>query len=595
MKRYKLNTLLAAAFVSAGFLTACNNEPLTYENGSGATGNDVYFSSAAKTQFQLDGEGGEFTVTINRGPEGQALTVPISVAYVDDSGETEAPENVFSFPSTVTFAEGSQTADFTVSYVSFEESGLDYDEYVGYLLTIAPEFQSLYGDSTLEINMTYPSPWTSLGKATYIDDAWWISEDATTIQVELQQNDLDKNLFRVANPYIAWTGEDTWFQFRLLQEGEVYLGQTVPTKGLVAYPDFKIDYDAEYDDDVYLLFPGRYPNTADPSNWVYNYVAEYQDNGLPGQIFISPWYYMFNTGGYNYTKDKPIQIIFPGFSPIDYSLSVTYNGVLTKPDGSYGALSAVDLGKDLAEAKVALVAGDDVAAAVAGIEDGSIKSQSLSSSSELTLAFDPSDGAGQYSIVAIGYADGEAVAYDYATFKFSTSAPETWSLVSAGTYTYLSFWEENLGIEPEVLELYQNDSDPTHFKIEHWFNDVNFEFTMDASGNIMVADQPTGLVNGGDGMIYVTDLVDYTGTTENGQSFLEDGEYNFAVIYYVSKGYFDYGYETFVPSTAAQSKAKKISKATRLRKTPDIKTQHNRIVNSVLRHTLSGRAIVNRK
>lgn len=309
MKKYKLNTLLVGAFATVGFLTACNNEPLTYENGSGITEADVYFSSEAQTEFELNGTGGSFDVTINRGPKGPALTVPISVLTLTDGYEPTS----FTFPATVKFEEGATSANFTVEYTSFKESGLDFDEYVDFLLTIEEEYRSDFGDSELEISVYYPSTWTSLGTGSYYDLAWYVGpgEEDYVTNVEFLQNDADPNLFRVSNPYIVWTGQKSYLEFRVLQEGDIYLGQEITEPDLVAFNDFEIDYDTDTDEPVYIIFPGRFGLPV--SQWVYNYVDEYQDNGLPAVAVLSPVYYEFESGTmWNFSDKECIIIAFPG-------------------------------------------------------------------------------------------------------------------------------------------------------------------------------------------------------------------------------------------------------------------------------------------
>lgn len=583
MKKYKLNFLLAAVFAGVGFMTSCNNEPLTYESGNGGSGSGIFFAENTDTQVTLDADGGSFTVYVNRGVKGEELTVPVTVDFPENTKVDLS--STFSYPSSVTFKADETSVPFVIEYVPFDESEMDYDTYESLLLSIPSEYHSSYGTglTDVEISCVYPSPWRSLGKGTFTDEGWWISDDDDTIEVEFFQNELDENLFRVTNPYVAFTGENTYFQFRVLQKDEVYMDQVVPETGLVAYPDFKIDYYPDEDADVYLVFPGRFPNFADPSNWVYNYVVDFQDNGLPGEIKISPYYYMFGVGGWNYTTLEPITMLFPGYEALDTEVAVVYNGMLNKPDNSMEAVAYVDLGKDVTKAKVALVPGSYPTDAITGIQDGSIESQTITSSSQVNITFDPNNAEGNYSIVAVSYYGDEARGYDFTTFKYVPANSATWSLVATGEYTYLDFWANNLGLEPEVLELYQSDADPGKFKIEHWFNDVDFAFTVDASGNIMVAEQETGFVNGG-AMIFVDDLVDYTGGDKYGTSYLKDGVYNFAVIYFDSEGVFTYGNETFVPA-AAGSKAKKVNKTKALKNKKGHNLKHitGRIPNIITR------------
>ena len=127
-------------------------------------------------------------------------------------------------------------------------------------------------------------------------------------------------------------------------------------------------------------------------------------------------------------------------------------------------------------------------------------------------------------------------------------ATTSWTLVGTGDFVYTQFFGDE--DEPEVdegLELYQNDDDPTRYRIEKWGAGVNFTFTYDEeTGEVLVDDQGTGYTHPNYGSVYVDDLLDYTGSSNNGTSYFEDGVFYFAVIYYVDAGYFGYGYEQFI-------------------------------------------------
>lgn len=79
---------------------------------------------------------------------------------------------------------------------------------------------------------------------------------------------------------------------------------------------------------------------------------------------------------------------------------------------------------------------------------------------------------------------------------------------------------------------------------------------MDEEGNILVdADQETGFTYDSYGMIYIDDLVDYTGVTNYGVSYFdaETNIFNFALAYYDAK-YNDlvYGMETFILNAGSE-------------------------------------------
>ncbi|MCD8297608.1 MAG: hypothetical protein LUC88_08545, partial [Prevotella sp.] len=232
-----------------------------------------------------------------------------------------------------------------------------------------------------------------------------------------------------------------------------------------------------------------------------------------------------------------------------------YNGKYSDANDANYVIANVTLGDDVESARVALVEGKDVSSAVEAIESGEIEYTEVTASGNVTF---PCEESGTYSLVVVSYGNGAAQESASATFTYSVGAPETWTARYVGNYTYTIFF----GGDDPGLVLYQSDSDPTRWKIEHWGYDVDFCFTFDQdTGEIIVDDQETGYEYGSYGMVYIDDLVDYTGGTGYGQSFYSDGTFYFAVIYYCSAGYFGYDYETFTLTDAAQIKGMSKSKA----------------------------------
>ena len=123
----------------------------------------------------------------------------------------------------------------------------------------------------------------------------------------------------------------------------------------------------------------------------------------------------------------------------------------------------------------------------------------------------------------------------------------TWTQIGTGDFSYTVFFgdEEDPAVDAG-LALYQNDDDPTRYRIGDWGYGVGFTFTYDeATGEVFVDDQPTGYVHASYGDVYVCEIEDYFGDTTRGKSYYENGVFHFATIYYVSAGYFGFGMETF--------------------------------------------------
>lgn len=580
-------TAALAGLISLSF-TSCSDKD-DYSPGSPASGDQVYFPAGMQSQYSLSEDGTSFTITIYRIDDSNDVTVPITVS----PSETNTLTSAFTFPASVTFAKGSKTAEYTVLYdieqFQYEEDGevnWYYEETQQFNLEIDDASITPYGVAEIIISATLPGPWTSLGIGTYTDAYWGCNDsddddEVITSNVEFYVSDLDPNLFRVNNPY-TWLAEDEneYFQFRLLPPGSSYeesWGETyeIPadfSQTLVYFPSFRIDFYAYYGADLYIHFPWRFSSSENPDlyqtpdYWKYNYVVDWQApktvNGtsmtLPGEIHLSPVYYMNGVGGWFRWEDQDITIVFPGYKKLDTSISVTYNGLLHKEDGTLEAEAYVTLGKNVSSAQVALIDGNSVSSDIlAEIQDGTIESVTITSSSQVNLPFDVDNSEGRYSIVALSYYEGEMRNYDYYSFKYTPATSESWNYVTTGLYTYLEdMWSEDGEDVTDVLDLYESASTPGKFKLDNWMGaDYPLVFYVDSNGEITVPEQETGVVEGDYGMIYISDMNTYTGTN-NWESVLEDGVYYFAIIYYVEAGYFGYGYEYFEPMTAQQSAAK---------------------------------------
>ncbi|MCH5247972.1 MAG: hypothetical protein J1E99_07410 [Muribaculaceae bacterium] len=465
MKLY--NKFLSGALaLSAGMiLFSCSNTDFDYTPAEIPGGDQVYFSSSAASSYTLTSDGSTVNIVVMRGATSQAATVPITVT---NASAVEAPSGAFTFPSSVSFAAGENKANYTVQY---DASLIDYDTQYSYILTIPEESSFDYGTPSLEISMQIPSPWTRLGNGTYTDEFWGVTATSDVATVSVWQNDNDKNLFRVSNPYVALNGEsDSYFEFRLLQPGDTFYGQTVSQEGLVGWgADYFIEHYDYYDDDLYLVFPGRFTSLADPANWVYNYVAAYQDNGLPGEIKLSPYYYMFNVGGWNYTTGETISIVFPGYVVLDYSAEVYYKGLFTNPDNTVEVVANVTLGSDANAAQVAVVAGSDIQSAIAGIEDGSIASVSITKSGDVNIPFDSSNPTGKYSIVVVTYDGDEAQDYASASFNYTNTGYDPnagWTSLGYVEYTdgYIcALW--STGALTYELEIQESEETPGLYRL----------------------------------------------------------------------------------------------------------------------------------
>ena len=178
----KIN-LIFGALVCLFAFSACTEEveytPATPDKG-------VYFPSTLPTQVNLSMEDSVFNVQILRTDTVGEQTIALQVETTDEAG-------VFTFPETVTFADGAQAADITIAYDA-EKLGYNFEDIT---LSVDPTLASAYGGNAYAFSAGIPEPWKSLGNATF-SDAFFFYD---TYQVEVQQNELNPAQFRLVKPF----------------------------------------------------------------------------------------------------------------------------------------------------------------------------------------------------------------------------------------------------------------------------------------------------------------------------------------------------------------------------------------------------------
>lgn len=542
MKNFiKLSYFLLALPILA---TSCDNSD-SYEPAAMPTGTQVYFSNENSESFSLSSQESSFSIEIDRIDATSSVTVPLTC-----SGE--GLEN-FTIPSSVTFGANEKSADVVIGY---NADAIGFDNPTEITLKIADEsLTTSYGYSTITFTANIPAPWTTLGVGTFTDSFW----AGATHNVTIQQNDLNPSIYRVVNPFpssLGYTQSDNYFEFRIYKAGETFR-DNVLDQDLVYYGDVAMTYYSSYDDIIYTLFPGRFSKYNSPSYWTYNTVTAYQENGLPGQVQIAPYFYMFSVGGWNYTQYSDVIVInFPGYAPKDYELDATYDGVLTKGEDQ-SIVSTVTLGEDVESAYLAAIPKSGISTVEDDILSGKVESVEVTESGTVNIPFSYKD-AGDYYIIAMAMAEGEEVNAVATSFKY-TSSTESWKQIGTGTYTYAAYFSG----EDAGLPIYQSESNPLRFKIANWCYGVNFFFTMSANGLIMVDNQESGYTYSGYGMINVDEASDIISNYAGGSSSYSAANktYTFQVVYGIPtyNNYWWSSYataETFVLDDAAAKTVK---------------------------------------
>lgn len=525
----KIFSLFTMALLSVMALTlgSCTEE---YEySGAKAEGQQVYFSNALGSTVNLSNTESSYALTLNRIDTSSELTVNLTLS--DESG-------IYSIPPSVTFAQGDSAVQFNLSY---DPAKLEYDVFNSVTIAIADaDYTTPYGNSSYSFSAGMPSPYVSIGVGRFADNYLVSGRYA---EVEIMQNQNNPNEFRIMHPYdeiAEFLGSTDgggmptypdqypeYLQVYVLQPGDQYPNGTAVTgEGMVYFDEasvgvdiFGLGYPAE------IWHPSLLSVGGVPGDVTHNLVTEWQDNGLPGQIQLAPFYIVPQTmqGNSQASNDDVVVITFPGFDPKDYTVEVSYLGAFSSADGDSYAMGNVTLGEDIEEAKVTVVEGNDANAALAQVISGAVETVTVTESGEVRV---PCKYSGACTMVAIGYAEGEMQAYDAATFDF-VLGPSQWTSIGTGLYTdYIlcNFLTDQTTGEPAPAIEYpvtvqESNTTPGIYRLLSPYEpEVNpyggyFDYDSSSSYNIIInaSDpdavymqmQPTGISAGQNGEVYI--------------------------------------------------------------------------------------------
>ena len=532
MKTGKIFGLMLIALTA--MFTSCDEEAdlndSDYKNIAMQTA-QVYFSSELPAQQDVSQDASEIEIPINRIVTKGDLDVELNVA---------ASSDVFTIPTTVSFADGEATTPLKITY---NPEDLEYGDYTIVNIELKDSSAvSQWGVSSYAFAIGLPEPWSDWGafitpegkEATTCDWEYTLLFSGLDegLKLDYRENTISTHLaqFKISN---ALAGVDVFINYNKntneLTIPETYAGTTYGSYGNIFVSDLST-YQA-----------GMPAGTFDPEN---------------GIMEISIIYYV-SAGYINYGFEN---IYLGGYNRKDLTTDVTYAGKFEDAEENIFVVANATLGADVESAKLALIPGKLTQETFDAILGGTYEPiYEVTASGEVKVpANDLEDG--EYTFVLVSYSEGAAAAYATATFNFTKGAKveETWTALYTGTYTYTLFFgtPEEPGTD-EGLVLHRSDLDPTRYKITNWGYGVDFIFTMDEAGNIVVPQNETGYNHPQYGMVSAIDYTIYAGSTDATSYFdAETNTFKFALFYFVEAGYLEYGYETFVLTGAAPSEAK---------------------------------------
>lgn len=533
--KMKFNKILSMAlmFPALAALYSCAEEydytPVTFENGQ-----QVYFPESVKTNVSITDLESSFLIDINR--VDKSADAFIELKYEAD--ETTAP--LFEVPSVVTFAEGSTTAQIECKVVG----ELEYDVTYKFTLSVAnAEDATNYGWSSVVMNVVCPAPWKSLGMATVVDDimtsGWNVPYNP--FQVEIQENELTPGLYRLVNPYTSSypynepgdydDSKDYYLEIHAEDPDAVWFGRTELGLdwgyGMITAWSIA-DYYVQNGNDPELVKEKGFYGTL--KNGEITFPAKAILFNMPQHPNGNNWYYSNSKGMFS--------ILLPGYVKADYSVSVEYAGIFTKPDGSNYAVANVALGPDAKNVKAIVMPSDVDAAAVAdAIAAGDLEGDDVAAG-RIEVPFKAEElGGSKFQIIVVVVANGEAKGVASTSFEYYSAGNDNpWKSIGTGYYTddvLTSMWGlPAVSYEVEILE---HDETPGLYRLVDPYSNSLHPYAS-------AFNEQLGAKLASDGLYLEVNATDSEGVYVQPQSLglnFGDGDWVFTTMgaYYLANGY----------------------------------------------------------
>lgn len=577
--RYAKIAIAALVTVAMG---ACTSD-YEYDTPEALKGAQVYFSNTLPSKIEVNKESGNFDVTLSRQNTEGELTVPLM--FTADEG------NIYTVPSTVTFADGEATANI---HITFNPDELVYGNYVGGTISFdADNFSTPFGATSYQFKAG-ASAYEDVegGKGKFRDGliSALYGIEVLEYDVQIQQDAHTPGIYRVVAPYgqKGWSGANPWYT--AFDENESNTDMIIDATD----PDF-----------VYIkgtFNTGVTLNSSEGDISAISYVQFLLDNGnsldlikskkpelfgtFKDGVFTFPaksiLMYLGSDGPYYGNSDGMLRVAMPGVVLKDYSVGVEYLGRMTDTNDKDNAVFNLTFGADVTTVKYALVKeGEDLNKTESGIIDGSVEATEISEAGRVEVPFEES---GNYYLVTVSYENGEAKGADATpiTLKSSKDAEEQFEEVAYGVFTLgvedisgpffpeqgpMGCFLEKLGGTspyPSEATLLQSKSDPTHFRITPWLNEgYDFDFTWNKeTGVISVSNNNSGVKGNQAGdQVIVDDVATMIGDANASAAGVlnsyKENVLTFNLVYHLGKSIFAMEKETFEITATAENAAKK--------------------------------------
>lgn len=173
--------------------TSCT-DTVDYTAAGAVEGQGVYFPTSVVKSYEVEGVSGNITLEVNRTYSDVAFEAPLTATFSDGG------ESVFSIPSTVSFAAGSDSTSVAISYNNLER-GKQYN------ITLSFADATPYSNSDIELSVLYPSEvvynWVKVSEEAVLTEQLFSMYGASDIVIKdiVVEQAEGYNMYRFSSPY----------------------------------------------------------------------------------------------------------------------------------------------------------------------------------------------------------------------------------------------------------------------------------------------------------------------------------------------------------------------------------------------------------
>lgn len=414
--------------------------------------------------------------------------------------------------------------------------------------------------------------WESLGTGQIRD--WYFDDEY--FPVEIEQNRDNPRSFRIVNPYSgikqayypdSKSVPDDYLYFRIFDKGEEYNGYTVTRDNYIMFNPCATGYFYDkYDNELTICHPTIWNYSLE--RWKRSRVVWFQSNGLPGQINLSPLYFLSDeVGAINCTNySDQISILFPDCDFRQYRGAINWNVAdgIKKDNGKvYLSFDVEKIDSQVSSLRFSILDGEGYYYSdFLDMEDGFIDSYVVSENRKSFLIEIP-DNYAIHTFLMETYGDGYPQYWYYQTFHDNSADFDGWRACGKGTYSGAFNTEDGI--------LYQSKTDNNKYMIKPWLGDC-LPFSFSGYNNSLYIEE--GHITGiyyNNLPVYVSDYTSIEPSADPGYFYGVGyyyygegiGTFNFNPYYYISLGTLSYGqFETFqLSGNEADTKASLVLKS----------------------------------